>query len=295
MNASIDKSVDPLLFAPSTSRRKWLRASLSHRSMVTGAIVIILLILIAVFAPVVTPHSPASTDSSRILFSPDSHNLLGTDQYGRDMLSRIAFGARISMLVGLSVMLFAGVVGTLVGLISGYIRWLDNILMRIVDIIMAFPSFMLALGIVAVIGQSLRNVIIALGIMSIPGVSRVVRGVTLQLREFQYVEAARATGASSFRILGRHILPNCVGPLTVQLTVVFATAVLAEASLSFIGAGVPPHVPSWGIILSHGRDYLVTGPWIALFAGTAITITVLGINLFGDGLRDVTDPHLRNR
>ena len=263
--------------------------------MALGASVVLLLVLVAAFAPALVPHAPNVRDTSRMLVSPDSQNYFGTDHYGRDVLSRVVAGARISMIVGLSVMLIGGIAGTIVGLVAGYVPWTDNLLMRIVDVLMAFPSFLLALGIVALLGQRLSNVIIALAVMSIPGVARVVRGVTLQTKEMQYVEAARATGSNDIRILGRHILPNCIAALTVQLTIVFATAVLAEASLSFIGAGVPPDVPSWGIILSEGRNYLQTGPWIALFGGIAITITVLAINLFGDGLRDVTDPRLRHR
>jgi peptide/nickel transport system permease protein len=255
----------------------------------------LIMLLLALFADVLTPYSPNVLDTARILNSPSSENIFGTDHYGRDIFTRVAHGARISLVVGFSVILTVGVVGSLVGLISGYVRWIDNILMRAMDILMAFPGFILAIGIMAILGARLSNVIIALSIVYTPLVARVVRGTTLQLREFQYVEAARAIGGTDARVLGRHIFPNCVAPLTVQLTVIFAYSVLAEAGLSFIGAGVPPEVPSWGIVLSQGRDYLQTAPWIALFAGTAITITVLAVNLFGDGLRDITDPHLRHR
>jgi peptide/nickel transport system permease protein len=263
--------------------------------MLLGSGAILIIAFLALFATVLTPYSPNALDTARILNSPNTDNIFGTDRYGRDVFTRVAYGARISLGVGFSVVLIVGIVGSLVGLISGYIRWIDNVLMRAMDILMAFPGFILAIGIMAILGARLTNVIIALSIVYTPIVARVVRGVTLQLREFQYVEAARAIGGTNIRILGKHIFPNCMAPLTVQLTVIFAYAVLAEAGLSFIGAGVPPEVPSWGIVLSEGRDYLQTAPWIALFAGIAITITVLAVNLLGDGLRDVTDPHLRHR
>jgi peptide/nickel transport system permease protein len=263
--------------------------------MMLGSSAILLMLFLALFATVLTPYAPNALDTSQILNSPSSEHIFGTDRYGRDIFTRVAYGARISLGVGFLVIMIVGITGSLIGLVSGYIRWIDNVLMRAMDILMAFPGFILAIGIMAILGARLINVIIALSIVYTPIVARVVRGVTLQLREFQYVEAARAIGGTNVRILSRHIFPNCMAPLTVQLTVIFAYAVLAEAGLSFIGAGVPPEVPSWGIILSEGRDYLQTAPWIALFAGIAITITVLAVNLLGDGLRDVTDPHLRHR
>jgi peptide/nickel transport system permease protein len=295
MNTSLAERKERFSSMRTTARWKWLRMCLSHRSMMVGTVTMLLIVLIALVVPALSPYTPVSRDISRILSSPDSQNLFGTDHYGRDVMTRVAAGARISLVVGISVILFSGVAGTLIGLASGYVRWIDNLLMRIMDVLMAFPSFLLAIGILAILGPRLINVVIALAVVYTPLVARVVRGTTLQLKEIQFVEAARASGATGTRILGRHIFPNCIGPLTVQLTVIFALSVLAEASLSFIGAGVPPDVSSWGIILSHGRDYLQTGPWIALAAGTAISITVLAVNLFGDGLRDVTDPHLRNR
>lgn len=278
-----------------SSTWKWIRVWLSHRSVLIGMIALSLLFFLAIFANLLTPHSPNSLDTSSILNSPNSDNFFGTDHFGRDVFSRVAFGTRISLGVGFMVITITGIAGSMVGLVSGYVQWIDNILMRFMDILMAFPGFILAIGIMAILGPRLSNVIIALSIVYTPLIARVIRGTTLQLRELQYVEAARAIGGTDVRILGRHIFPNCVAPLTVQLTVIFAYAVLAEAGLSFIGAGVPPEVPSWGIVLSEGRNYLQTAPWIALFAGTAITITVLAVNLLGDGLRDVTDPHLRHR
>jgi peptide/nickel transport system permease protein len=278
-----------------SSTWKWIRVWLSHRSVLIGMIALSLLFFLAIFANVLSPYPPNSLDTSRILSSPNLDNIFGTDHFGRDVFSRVSFGARISLGVGFMVITVTGVAGSIVGLISGYVRWVDNVLMRFMDILMAFPGFILAIGIMAILGPRLSNVVVALSIVYTPLVARVIRGTTLQLRELQYVEAARAIGGTNIRILARHIFPNCVAPLTVQLTVIFAYAVLAEAGLSFIGAGVPPEVPSWGIVLSEGRDYLQTAPWIALFAGTSITITVLAVNLLGDGLRDVTDPHLRHR
>lgn len=276
----------------SSVRWKFFRACVSHRSMLMGSVAVLVMLFLALFAPVLTPHAPNTLDTTRMLESPSSDNIFGTDHYGRDIFTRVAYGARISLAVGSLIILVVGVIGSVVGLVSGYIRWVDNILMRLMDILMAFPGFVLAIGIMAILGPRLINVIIALSIVYTPLVARVVRGATLQIREYQYVEAARAIGGSNARILGKHIFPNCMAPLTVQLTVIFAYAVLAEAGLSFIGAGVPPEVPSWGIVLSEGRNYLQTAPWIAGFAGSAITVMVLAVNMLGDGLRDITDPHL---
>lgn len=276
------------------ARRTWVRRALRHRSFCVGGVVVLMLIFLAVLAPLITPHPPGALDPRGILNSPSSTNLFGTDQYGRDVFSRAIYGTRISLVIGTAVLVATGLLGTIIGLSAGYIRQLDNLLMRAMDILMAFPAFLLAIGIMAILGPRISNVVLALTIVYTPLAARVVRGTVLQVREEQYIEAAHSIGAGSFRILVRHILPNCVAPLIVQLSVIFAMAVLAEASLSFIGAGVQPGVSSWGIILSEGRAYLQTAPWIALYGGLAITITVLAVNLLGDGLRDVFDPRMNN-
>jgi peptide/nickel transport system permease protein len=275
-----------------SQRRKMLLRVVRTRSIVIGASLIILIAFASLLAPVISQNSPTAIDTMRIFQSPGDERFFGTDQYGRDLFARVLYGGRISLLVGGLVMATTTVFGAIIGLLSGYFPRIDNLLMRLMDMFMAFPAFFLAIGIMAILGPRLSNVIIALSIVYTPVAARVVRGMVLQLREYEFVEAARAIGARDGRIMFKHILPGCVAPLVVQQTVIFTYAVLTEASLSFIGAGVQPDEVSWGIILSEGRNYLQTAPWTTLFAGLAITITVLGMNLLGDGLRDLLDPRM---
>jgi peptide/nickel transport system permease protein len=276
-----------------SERRKLFRRALQARNVVVGASLITIVAALSILAPVVARHSPTAIDTLRIFQSPSGERFFGTDQYGRDLFARVLHGGRISLIVGGLVMASTTLFGAAIGLTAGYFPRVDNLLMRAMDMLMAFPAFFLAIGIMAILGPRLSNVIIALSIVYTPVAARVVRGMVLQLREYEFVEAARAIGARDARIMFRHILPGCIAPLVVQQTVIFTYAVLTEASLSFIGAGVQPDVVSWGIILSEGRNYLQTAPWTTLFAGLAITITVLGMNLLGDGLRDVLDPRMK--
>ena len=269
--------------------RRWLR----NRLAVSGSGLLTLVLVGAIFAGVLTSHDPLTMTVTDRLQPPSLQHLMGTDNYGRDIFSRVLYGARLSMEVGLAVMLFTVAVGVVFGLISGYFPRLDNAVMRVMDAMMAFPAILFAIAIMAVLGPKTVNVVIALGVVYAPRTVRIVRASVLAVKELDFIEAIRAQAASPLRILARHVLPNCMSPLVVQATFNFAYAVLAEASLSFVGAGAPPPTPSWGNILSEGRIYMQNAPWITIFPGVAIAITVLGLNLAGDGMRDVLDPRMK--
>ncbi len=258
-----------------------------------GAGVILFSLLVAVMAPFLATHNPLALAVADRLKPPGSAHWLGTDDFGRDIYSRVVYGSRISLLVGGSVVALASLAGLVMGLLAGFYRSLDYPIMRVMDGLMAFPGIILAIVLMASLGPSLFNVILALSVVYTPRVARLVRGSVLVLRETQYVEAAQALGQQGPRILIRHILPNCLSPLIVQATFVFAAAVLGEAALSFLGVGAPPHIPSWGNILSEARTFLHKAPWMTLVPGAAIMATILGLNLLGDGLRDLLDPKLR--
>lgn len=256
---------------------------------------ILLLTATAIFAPYFATHDPYEMDVTKTLLGPgeDGH-ILGTDSYGRDTFSRIVFGARISLLVGVAAVLFGAVLGSLLGLISGYFGGrTDAIIMRIIDGMMAFPFILLAIVLMTVLGQGLVNVIIAIGISNIPGFARVVRGQVLTVKESEFIEVTRSLGAKHGRILFKHVVPNSVAPLIVYATMSVAGAIISEASLSFLGLGVQPPTASWGSMLQEGKNFLVLSPELATFSGLVILITVLGINLFGDGLRDALDPKMK--
>jgi peptide/nickel transport system permease protein len=250
----------------------------------------------AVLAPVLAPYDPNAIQMRDRFQGPSSRHLLGTDELGRDLLSRLMYGARVSMSVGLVAVGLAASVGTLFGLVGAYFGgWLDTAVMRLMDGLLAFPAIILALAIITALGPSLLNAMIAIGIVSIPSFARIVRGSVLALKEREFVEAARACGAAHGYLMFRTVLPNCLSPLLVQLTVGFADAILTEAALAFLGLGVPPPTPSWGAMLDMGRRYLTQTVWYSTTAGAAVFLAVLSLNLVGDGLRDALDPRLQHR
>ena len=276
-------------------RRRWplARKLWAHRSFRLGLIVLVLLVLAAVIGPWLRGIEPTAMQM-RFRFQPPSARFpFGTDGYGRDVLARVLHGARLSLWVGLAVALLSGAVGTAIGVVAGQFRRLDSPLMRCMDALMAFPAIILAIGISAALGPQAASVIVALGVAYVPRTARIVRAAVLVIREAEFIEAARVAGAGPLRIIARHLLPNCLGPLVVQLTFVFAYAILAEATLSFLGIGPPPPTPSWGNIIAEGRDYSVEAWWVMLFPGLAISLAALSMNLLGDGLRDVLDPRLK--
>jgi peptide/nickel transport system permease protein len=264
-----------------------------HRGAVAGAAIIAVILLVAIAAPFLARHDPLFLDANVRLQAPDAAYPFGTDNQGRDTYSRVVYGARLSILVGVGVALLTLLVGTTVGLLAGFYRRFDNVIMRVMDGLMAFPGVILAIAIMAAIGPRVENVIFSLTVVYTPRLARVVRSAVLQLREQQYVEAAQAIGVGAPRLLVRHILPNCMAILIVQSTFIFADAVLGEASLSFLGAGTPPEIPSWGNMLGDARQYLARAPWTMLAPGAALMLAVLGLNLLGDGVRDLLDPRLR--
>lgn len=263
------------------------------RSASIGGVMFVLVVFIAIGAAYLAPHDPSVLDIPNRVAPPSGDHLFGTDRYGRDVFSLVLHGARISAVVGISVVALTAIGGTVLGLLAGYYSKWDEVIMRVMDGFMAFPSILLALAIMAALGPRISNVVIALSIVYTPTVARVVRSVVLSIRELEYVDAARSLGLGDARVLLRHVLPNCMAPMMVQLTFIFALTVLGEASLSFLGVGAPPEVPSWGNILSEGRRLMHQAPWIAVFPGLAIMFTVLSLNLLGDGLRDILDPRLR--
>jgi peptide/nickel transport system permease protein len=278
--------------------RRWLdpaiiRRLFANRSFAIGFALFAIVVLVALFADALAPHDPLQNNYRYRLGAPNDAHLLGTDNFGRDILSRVLHGSRVSLTIGLLVVMLTGVFGTLIGAVSGYIRQLDNFIMRIMDGLMAFPPILLAIAIGATLGPSLFNAVIALTVAYTPRTARIARAAVLVVRETEYVEAARALGAGHLRILFRHILANSTAPLLVQLTFIFALSILAEAVLSYIGVGPRPPTPTFGNIIADGRNYIAEAPWITIWPGIAIMMTVLGLNLLGDGLRDVLDPRLR--
>jgi len=269
-----------------------LRVFFKRKIVAVGAVLVVLTALVGIFAPMVSVD-PSHMDVASRLQRPGAAYWFGTDDLGRDVFARVVYGARLSLMVGVAVVAFAFLVGLTSGLVAGYFRKLDNVIMRIMDGLMAFPAIILAIALMASLGPSVTNVIVAIGVVYSPRVARVVRGSVLVIRETAYVEAARALGVTNLWIILRHVLPNCLSPVIVQGSFVFAAAVLTEAALSFLGVGVPPYIPSWGNILSDGRLYLQQAPWLVLYPGAAIMITILGLNLLGDGVRDLLDPRLR--
>jgi peptide/nickel transport system permease protein len=256
-----------------------------------GLVVSVVVVLIALLAPVIAPYDPAAEHFGSTLQRPGGSFILGTDDLGRDVLSRIIWGARASIQAGVLSSLLAMIIATPLGFMAGYYRgWADVAISRVNDVVLAFPFLVLAVGLAAIFGPSLLNATIALGIAQIPVVLRVARGEVLSLREEDYVEAAVANGAGDVTIMFRHILPNAIGPLIVQATLIVPAAIIGESVLSFLGLGVQPPTPSWGVMLAGGQSFISQAPWLTLFPGLAIFLTSISLNLLGDGLRDVLDP-----
>jgi peptide/nickel transport system permease protein len=272
-------------------RRRW-RQLAANRTAVVGLVFAAVVVGGAVLAPILAPADPLAM-SARRFAAPSALAWLGTDQFGRDLLSRLVHGARVSMLVAFSAVGLAVVLGTAIGVVAGYLGGrVDHVLMRAVEVLMAFPTLLLALAVVATLGGSVGNLVLAISLAYIPIFSRVVRGSVLSVAHLEFVQASRALGSGDLRIMAREILPNVTAPIIVQATFNLSTAIMIEAALSFLGLGVQPPAPSWGTMLSEARGFMELDPWLAVAPGGAITMAVLAFNLFGDGLRDVLDPRL---
>jgi peptide/nickel transport system permease protein len=282
--------------SPRARRRARMRRRILRRPMaIAGAVVALIFVIVAILAPVIAPYGAGQTDFGATLAGPSAKHLLGTDELGRDTLSRIIFGARASMEAGVLATLLAMAVAVPIGLVAGYYRgWIDPVIGRITDVLLAFPFVILAVALAAILGPSLTNAILALGISAVPALVRVTRGEALALREEDYVRAAIANGATDLVILGRHILPNMMSTLIVQATVTIPTAIIGEALLSFLGLGVQPPTPSWGVMLSAAQPFIGSAPQLAIYPGIAIFLATLSFNLLGDGLRDVLDPRTQS-
>ncbi|NTF44790.1 ABC transporter permease [Rhizobium rhizogenes] len=269
-----------------------LRRLFGNRAMLFGAIILLIVIVAAILAPWIAPYAPNKLSIINKLKAPSAAHIFGTDEFGRDIFSRAIFAGRISLLVSLGVVCISTVLGVFLGVIAGYFRRLDAPISRLLDAMMSFPDILLAIALVAALGPSLVTVILALGITYAPRLARIVRGSTLVLRELPYIEAAISMGLPTWQILGRHVLLNLASPILVQATFVFASAMLAEASLSFLGVGVSSDMPTWGTMLASGREFMNNAPWLMVFPGLAIVFSVLSLQLLGDGLRDLVDPRL---
>lgn len=275
-------------------RQLFIKRFFSNKLLVTGFVIVLFLLLVTALGPLLVTKDPLAIAVKERLSSPSAEHLLGTDEFGRDLLSRIVFGAKATMGVGLAVAVISSFFGMVIGLYASYYRTLDHILMRIADGLMAIPSILLAIALMASLGPDMKNVVIALSIVFTPQIARVIRSAALVVREQTYIEAMKAQGASSTRIIWLHIMPNTISPLVVQATYIFAEAIIVEAALSFLGAGVPPPDPSWGNILYDGKQVIFNAWWMTVFPGLMIVLSVLGLNLLGDGLRDLIDPHASN-
>jgi len=276
-------------------QKSWLRKIVSNPITAFSLFYVVLALFAGIFAPLLATHDPNYAIPADRLLPPSSDYWLGTDALGRDVYSRLLYGARISLLIGIGVTAGAAFIGAILGLASGYIDALDSLIMRTMDGLMAFPSVLLAIAIMASLGPSTVNVFIALTVVFTPTIARLVRSTTLVIRQNAYVESARSIGMRDIEIMGRYIFPNGLSPLIVQCTFVVALAIISEASLSFLGAGVPPSQPTWGNMLRDGQALLQQAWWVAIFPGIALFLTVLSLNMLGDGLRDALDPRSRDR
>lgn len=266
-----------------------------NKLAVIGSVILLAFVIVALFAPWIAPYDPYEMDATAFMSAPSAAHIMGTDSMGRDIFSRIVYGARISLRVSFTSVLIATVAGVILGVIAGYFGKLtDGIISRVLEVMFAFPEVLLALLIMAILGPRLENIILAIGIVYTPIFARITRGAVLSVKDSLYVEAARSIGVSNRKIIWRHIIPNILSPIIVQVTLSLAFAILSEASLSFLGVGVEPDIPSWGIMLNDGKAWIEIAPWIGIFPGIFIALAVLGFNVLGDGLRDVLDPRLKN-
>lgn len=266
---------------------------IKNKGALAGSIILLFFIVIALLAPVIAPYSIETMNMESRFLPPSAAHWLGTDEFGRDILSRMMYGGRVSLMMGLVAVSIAGITGVILGVISGYFRRIDIYIMQLMDILLAFPSLLLAISIIAILGVGLTNAMIAVAISVIPSYVRVVRGAVLSIREKEYVEAVKALGVSDFNIIVKHILPNVMSPVIVLSTLQFGTSILSAASLSFLGLGAQPPTPEWGAMAYVGKSFLLQAWWMSLFPGLAIMLVVLGFNLLGDGLRDALDPRLK--
>ncbi|MGK9041512.1 ABC transporter permease [Rhizobium sp. SA279] len=271
----------------------FIRRLVKRKTVAAGLIVLLVFVLLAVFAPMIAPYSPSKLSIVNRLKPPSELYWFGTDEFGRDVFSRTIYAGRLSLLVGAAVVALSALIGITLGLLAGFFQKLDTPIARLIDAMMAFPDILLAIALVAALGPSLTTVIIALAVVYSPRLARIVRASTLVIRELPYVEAAKALGISTFHIMTRHVLRNLVSPILVQCTFLFASAMLAEAGLSFLGLGVSPEIPTWGTMISAGRQYIGQADWMTYFPGFAIILSVLSLQMVGDGLRDMLDPRLR--
>ncbi|MGO4737104.1 ABC transporter permease [Bosea sp. 2KB_26] len=271
----------------------FLQHLMRRRTVAIGLAILLVFVLLAALAPLIAPYAPGRISIVNRLKPPSATYWFGTDEFGRDLFSRMLYAGRLSLSVGAAVVVLSSLIGVTLGLLAGFFRRLDTPIARLIDAMMAFPDILLAIALVAALGPSLLTVIVALAIVYAPRLARIVRAATLVIRELPYVEAARACGKTTFRIMTRHVLPNIVSPITVQATFIFASAMLAEAGLSFLGLGVSPDVPTWGTMIASGRQYIGQADWMTYFPGLAIVLAVLSLQMVGDGLRDLLDPRLR--
>ncbi|WP_078549836.1 nickel transporter permease [Litchfieldia alkalitelluris] len=266
-----------------------------NKVAIVGMVIVLFFIILAVFAPWIAPQGIDDKELVKRLQPPSSEHWLGTDDFGRDILSRIIYGARISLWVGFFAVMASMVVGSFLGIVAGYYgRWIDTIISRVFDIMLAFPSILLAIAVVAILGPSLQNALIAIAIINVPNFGRLIRSKVLSVKEEEFITAAKSTGMRDARILFHHILPNSMAPIIVQGSLAIATAIIEAAALGFLGLGAQPPNPEWGKMLADSKNYLVQAPWTMIFPGLAIMLTVLGFNLMGDGLRDALDPKMKN-
>jgi peptide/nickel transport system permease protein len=278
------------------SRRRQIAYALRQPAITVGVVIMVFFVLLALFAPLLSPTDPLEPNIANSLKPPSAEHLLGTDKLGREVLSRLLYGARISLFVGLSVVLVACILGSLLGLLAGYLGgWIDEGLMRITDIFFAFPALILAMAIAGALGPSLQNALIAISAVTWPVYARLLRGQVLAMKEREFILAARAIGVPQRQIVRRHLLPNMLAPLLVQASFDMGGAITAVAGLSFIGFGAQPPTPEWGVMISEARNYMATAWWLGTFPALAIMLVVGGFNLLGDGLRDLLDPRLRGR